>query len=243
MCKHKLFPKNEIGRDFIVGDLHGCREEFDKLLEFVNFDKTKDRCFSVGDLIDRGKDSVGCLQLIYEKWFHAVRGNHEQMMIETLLYGGDKYVWVINGGNWYQFEDMDLMKQLAHKANELPYVITIDGICNIVHAEIISNANGDIATQKDIESYNFNDTNEVAMVWCRSLSEGYASIDTDAHLTVCGHTPMQLPSIYENHFNIDTGAVYKHSLTLLQVRDKDTFSIFKYDMNTGEMSQTFEVNQ
>lgn len=242
--KHILYPKNVDGRDFIVGDLHGCRVEFDKLLEFVNFDKTKDRCFSVGDLIDRGQDSVGCLQLLYENWFHAVRGNHEQMMIDTIVHKMDKYGWIINGGNWHQFEDMDLMEQLAHKANELPYIITIDGICNIVHAELIVNANRQYVTQEDIEKFNFTELDETAMIWCRNLSEGYLfSEEPDILPVVCGHTPMELPSLYESHFNIDTGAVYKNSLTLIQAIDTGVFSIFKHDMKTGESSKSYEVNQ
>jgi serine/threonine protein phosphatase 1 len=55
---------NYDGRDFIVGDLHGCRSMLDELLEHANFDPQKDRLFSTGDLVDRGPDSVGCLELL-----------------------------------------------------------------------------------------------------------------------------------------------------------------------------------
>ena len=48
------FPKNESGRDFVIGDLHGMTEFLFKLLDYVCFDPAKDRLFSVGDLIDRG---------------------------------------------------------------------------------------------------------------------------------------------------------------------------------------------
>ena len=51
--------------DFIVGDLHGCRAMLDTLLAHVGFDGSRDRLFSVGDLVDRGPDSEGCLDLLH----------------------------------------------------------------------------------------------------------------------------------------------------------------------------------
>lgn len=61
----------------MVGDLHGQRRELESLLEHVQFDVTTDRLFAVGDLIDRGSDSLGTLGLIEAPWFHTVLGNHE----------------------------------------------------------------------------------------------------------------------------------------------------------------------
>lgn len=66
---------NSLGRDFIVDDLHGCLDLLDIELDRVGFDPAVDRLFSVGDLIDRGPDSMGCLRLLNKPWFFAVRGN------------------------------------------------------------------------------------------------------------------------------------------------------------------------
>lgn len=76
---------NYDGRDFIVGDLHGCRSMLDELLEHANFDPQKDRLFSTGDLVDRGPDSVGCLELLREPWFFPVLGNHDAMLMAWIL--------------------------------------------------------------------------------------------------------------------------------------------------------------
>lgn len=73
-------PANTSGTDFVVGDLHGCFQLLDALLIQVRFDPARDRLFSVGDLIDRGPDSLACLQLLQEPWFFAVAGNHEAML-------------------------------------------------------------------------------------------------------------------------------------------------------------------
>lgn len=105
----RYLPANKVGRDFVVGDLHGCRMMLDRLLAEVRFDPAVDRLFSVGDLVDRGPDSMGCLALLNEPWFHAVRGNHEDMMLEfvweTLQYAApikvqSSHAFLKNGGEW-----------------------------------------------------------------------------------------------------------------------------------------------
>ncbi|MBU2773296.1 hypothetical protein HMI48_05070 [Acidithiobacillus ferrooxidans] len=72
---------NPEGRDFVVGDLHGCRAMLDTLLAHARFDLAKDRLFSVGDLVDRGPDSIGCLELLRESWFFPVLRNHDAMLL------------------------------------------------------------------------------------------------------------------------------------------------------------------
>ena len=79
-------PANAEGRDFLVGDLHGHRGLFESELDDLGFDPACDRVFSVGDLIDRGPESLATLRLIEEPWFHAVLGNHELMLLEYLGY-------------------------------------------------------------------------------------------------------------------------------------------------------------
>jgi len=78
-------PSNTRGTDYVIGDLHGCFSLLERLLDEVRFDKSRDRLFSVGDLIDRGPESLRCLQLLAEPWFYAVQGNHENMMLNFFL--------------------------------------------------------------------------------------------------------------------------------------------------------------
>src|SRR5258706_5182448 len=73
-------PRNAAGRDLVVGDLHGHRSLLEHELDKLAFDPGRDRVLSVGDLIDRGPQSLGTLSLIDEPWFHAVLGNHELML-------------------------------------------------------------------------------------------------------------------------------------------------------------------
>ena len=95
----RKLPTNPAGKDYVIGDLHGCYELLERLLDAVAFDKSKDRLFSVGDLIDRGPDSLRCLELLFEPWFFAVQGNHELMLI-------DFFMPYLNAGTLENFEDL-----------------------------------------------------------------------------------------------------------------------------------------
>ncbi|MCE4421212.1 metallophosphoesterase, partial [Escherichia coli] len=104
---------------WVVGDLHGCYTNLMNKLDTIGFDNEKDLLISVGDLVDRGAENVECLELITFPWFRAVRGNHEQMMIDGLSERGNVNHWLFNGGGWFFNLDYDkeiLAKALAHKA-------------------------------------------------------------------------------------------------------------------------------
>ncbi|MEM8711030.1 MAG: metallophosphoesterase [Planctomycetota bacterium] len=65
------------GRRIFIGDLQGCREEFEALLELVRYDPAHDTLHPVGDLVNRGPDSVGCLRLARSLGARPVLGNHD----------------------------------------------------------------------------------------------------------------------------------------------------------------------
>jgi Calcineurin-like phosphoesterase len=68
------------GRTLIVGDVHGCASELRALLDKVAFGAS-DRLLLVGDLIARGPDSLGVLDLVLETKGRFVRGNHEERLL------------------------------------------------------------------------------------------------------------------------------------------------------------------
>lgn len=96
----KTLQPNHEGRDFVVGDIHGSLTALVNLLSNIDFDVTKDRLISVGDLVDRGRHSLRCLELLKEPWFHCVLANHEQMMLDAFFGGYMGRYWVQNGGYW-----------------------------------------------------------------------------------------------------------------------------------------------
>lgn len=69
-------------RTIIVGDVHGCRNELEALLDRVAF-TCGDRLVFVGDLIARGPDSLGVLDIVRRTGAMVVRGNHEQKLLDA----------------------------------------------------------------------------------------------------------------------------------------------------------------
>lgn len=76
-------------RLIIIGDVHGQLATLKKLLKQINFDnKNGDHLIFTGDLINKGPDSPGVVQLAMDLGASAVRGNHEDRAL--LLYATDK---------------------------------------------------------------------------------------------------------------------------------------------------------
>ncbi|MEO8874793.1 MAG: metallophosphoesterase family protein [Polyangiaceae bacterium] len=67
-------------RTIIVGDVHGCSVELEALLERVKFD-LGDLLVSVGDVVAKGPDSRGALDILRRTGAILVRGNHEARLL------------------------------------------------------------------------------------------------------------------------------------------------------------------
>lgn len=57
--------------DYAIGDIHGCLDKLQRLLDALRYDPTADRLIFLGDYIDRGPESKGVLDLL----LHLQRGN------------------------------------------------------------------------------------------------------------------------------------------------------------------------
>ena len=101
-------PANETGRDFVAGDIHGHFDTLEHALAKLEFDPGRDRLFSAGDLIDHGPRSADALEWLGSGRILAVRGNHEQMLVECLIFenghlrkSGVGATWLDCGGDWW----------------------------------------------------------------------------------------------------------------------------------------------
>ena len=69
-------PRSE--RTLFVGDVHACPAELEQLIEVAQ----AQRVVLVGDLFTKGPDPRGVWELIQEHRIEAVRGNHDQRVID-----------------------------------------------------------------------------------------------------------------------------------------------------------------
>lgn len=84
---HCSFSRNEVGRDFVIGDIHGDLVGLDLTLSMLDFDIRTDRLFCTGDLVDRGRNSYSVLSLVLlqlRPWFFSTLGNHEVMTYTSI---------------------------------------------------------------------------------------------------------------------------------------------------------------
>jgi serine/threonine protein phosphatase 1 len=194
-------------RTIAIGDIHGCSRTLRKLLlEEVKLHAT-DRLYFIGDYIDRGPDSKGVIDFIFElrhQGFHvyALRGNHEQMILDSVKSASDYDHWLFNGGEDTLFSfgvesfektDQDyqqFFQSTSHifKTKEAIYV----------HA-------GLNFENKDI----YADTH--AMLWIRNKPVYPEKLE--GKILVHGHTPLPLEQVIRqegNIINLDAGCVYAH---------------------------------
>lgn len=91
-------------RHFVIPDIHGCGLTFNRLLDRVIRIQRSDTVFLLGDAIDRGPRSREVLDRImglqsagYD--IRSLRGNHEQMLLDSCRDRGYFRMWMINGGH------------------------------------------------------------------------------------------------------------------------------------------------
>jgi serine/threonine protein phosphatase 1 len=81
-ASHDRIDSSEWNDIYIIGDVHGCRETLEKLLEKCA-PSADDLVVFVGDLVRKGPDSKGVLDLVRaHSNFYSIRGNNEQKLID-----------------------------------------------------------------------------------------------------------------------------------------------------------------
>jgi serine/threonine protein phosphatase 1 len=167
---------------YVMSDIHGEYEKFLAMLEQIKFNNN-DTLYILGDVVDRGSESIKCLQYIMHKPnIKMILGNHEEMMLRSLINGDRGYYncWMGNGGynTLRKFDDLsiDFQHKILDYLQQLPLTITISDFEEdyiLVHAGV----NFDEDTQ-DRET----------VLWARDEFI-YGNDRFDGVTVIFGHTP------------------------------------------------------
>lgn len=204
------YARNTVGRDLIVGDVHGCFDKLSVALAEINFDDTKDRLFSVGDLVDRGPGSAFVGEWLCQPWFHAIRGNHEEMMVGYHDGEVPAQLYYQNGGPWFIGMTPEERLPYVDAVRELPLAIELDtcaGMVVLIHAEMAAGCAWADWRRRLMAGDQYAC---ISNTWARQMADDPGPIGAvpDIRAVVAGHTPTVdgAPMMRGNRFWIDTGA-------------------------------------
>ena len=243
MYEIKKLPLDKSKRHFVVGDIHGRMDGFEKLLDSVNYDPQNDIIYSVGDMIDRGDRSYEVVCFFMQTNAHAIMGNHEYMVIDSEWYA----CWLQNGG-------MDTLRSLEEwNSNvrwlenfilDLPLVMDVgeeddEDAFRLVHAELPFDWSEDrLKLQLEYAAEQGNDDGVENLIWSRTaigLAEKNIASMKPASCDIpiwegrsernifCGHTPTKNVIKVHNMTFIDTWG--SKTLTMVDALTKEVHTV------------------
>lgn len=203
-------------RTIIIGDIHGCRDELEDLLDATGYVKG-DRVISVGDMVVRGPDPAGTLALLRAIGALAVRGNHEDRVLR--VYEGVALHPAVS----------DMTKIAAYSLTEedrawlrsLPMWLDLsEHALRVVHAGVVPgvpierHAPEILMTIRSIGRNGRPAPKRVGRPWGKSY--------TGPPHVVFGHNAQAEPQIHAWATGIDTGCVYGGHLTAMVLAGRET---------------------
>jgi bis(5'-nucleosyl)-tetraphosphatase (symmetrical) len=118
-----------------IGDLHGCLDEFERLLARLDFDPARDRLWFVGDLVNRGPDSLGCLRRVRDFGDRAITvlGNHDLHLLATAagirrVRSKDTFDDVLDAPDRDELLDWLRLQPLLHRDQALDFTMVHAGL-------------------------------------------------------------------------------------------------------------------
>ena len=117
-------PPNRLGRDFVVGDVHGCFRTLDWALAALEFDASRDRLFGVGDFVERGPHSHEALDWIDHRFTAVTLGNHEDAALgwlEDRLQGSREAPY-----GWLRSIAPNAYPRWRDALREMPFAVTVE---------------------------------------------------------------------------------------------------------------------
>jgi serine/threonine protein phosphatase 1 len=203
----KKDDENRTMRTVVVGDIHGCYAELIRLLDAVQL-KESDRLISLGDMVDRGPNSIKVYDYLRNRPNTIVlMGNHERKHLRRTLSYSQDIVKLQFGDRYPEFLDW-----IAH----LPYYHETENAI-LVHAAVenglpVSAQNEEVLCGCVISEQHFG--NQYGKMHWSQFYEGTKPVIFGHHRV--GNEPLiRAQKIY----GIDTGACHGGRLTALILPD------------------------
>ena len=236
--------RHEPGPFDIVGDVHGCVGELRKLLGQIGYVASADdplpahpegrRLIFVGDLVDRGPDSVGVLdlirQLVGSGRAFCVAGNHDEKFLKYLR---GKEVRV-NHGLQETVAQVQALPPEVRTRFEADSRAFLDGLVShyvldggklvVAHAGMKREYQGRSSAR--VRSYAlYGDTTGEVDSFGLPVRRRWAEDYRGPALVVYGHTPVREPDRLNNTINIDTGCCFGGGLTALRYPEGELVTV------------------
>jgi bis(5'-nucleosyl)-tetraphosphatase (symmetrical) len=120
---------------YAIGDVQGCYTELRQLLDSIHFNPAKDKLWFVGDLVNRGPESLECLRFVKSLGDNAVvtLGNHDLSLLMIMtgvkqLTGHHTVGDVLRAEDRAELFDWLRRRPLLHHDPELDYVMIHAGL-------------------------------------------------------------------------------------------------------------------
>lgn len=195
-------------RRIVVGDVHGCYLTLKKLLSEEIRISSSDIIYFLGDLIDRGPRVKETIDFVLDLWRNqkaiAIRGNHEDMLLQSLTDPIALVNWEYNGcettlRGFKVGHPLDIPAEYIHFFESMPLYIELEKYV-LVH--------GDLDFDSDDPF-----RNKHYLVWGRSRRVVPEKIGM--RKLIVGHTPTPLDEIIASvgswKIFLDGGCVYANS--------------------------------
>lgn len=118
---------------YAIGDVQGCYEPLQRLIDEIKFDPSQDRLWFVGDLVNRGPDSLSVLRWVKSLGDRAITvlGNHELHLLAVALglrpqKGSDTIISILAAPDGDELLDWVRHRPLLHREN--PFVLVHAGL-------------------------------------------------------------------------------------------------------------------
>lgn len=206
---------------YAIGDIHGCIDKLQRLLERIDIDWARDMLVLMGDYIDRGPRSYEVLDFLItlqKKYPNTIflKGNHEAMFLDFLS-GVHPLTFLYNGGQ------QTIDSYYRHNAGRNPLSIPKEHL-DFLNSLVLCHETEDYIFVHAGMRPGVPPAHQKAedLMWIR---EPFISTRTDFGKTIVfGHTPFPEPLIQPDKIGIDTGAVYGNQLTCVRLPDMTFFS-------------------